>query len=182
MATTNADASLPSAKHSLADTGAAAVLAITLLVFVAPMEAWLRLAPASPMPAPGFELRMLAGGALLALILPLVQIYLQIRAFGGTTVRGNRVGFPDGEGAGGRVSRAHRNLIESLVPFAAAVLALQAFGHSDRATVAAAGLYLAARVVHAGTYAFGITVVRSAAFYAGLAATAIILFHLPLNA
>ena len=48
--------------------------------------------------------------------------------------------------------------------------------------MAAAGLYLAARVVHAGTYAFGITVVRSAAFYAGLAATAIILFHLPLNA
>ena len=39
-------------------------------------------------------------------------------------------------------------------------------------TAAAAVLYLAARLVHAGAYTLGITVIRSAAFYAGLLATA----------
>jgi len=164
--------------HPIADRGALAVLGLTLL-FVAPMQAWVAQARGTAPLHTGVELRMLAGAALLALVLPLVQIVLEIRAVGGPAIRGNRVGFPADTGAGGRVGRAHRNLIESLAPFAAAVLAAHALGVSTATTVAASVLYLVARLVHAASYAFGVTVLRSAAFYAGVVATFVILAQLP---
>lgn len=71
-------------------------------------------------------------------------------------------------------------MIESLIPFAIAVLAADASGVSTRWTVAASAMFHAARVVHATTYALGITVIRSAAFYAGLIATVILIAQLPL--
>lgn len=162
--------------HSLADAGALAVLALLGAVFVLPYRLWLALAPPMVFPA-HFEMRMLLWSALIALVLPLLQIVVQIRRFGGTAIRGNRVGFPEDDGPGGRIARAHRNMTESLLPFAAAAVAVDVFGVSSRATAAAAGLYLAARLVHAVTYIAGITVLRSAAFYAGVLATAILVFH-----
>ncbi len=168
------------APHKLADPGGTAVLLLTLGLFVAPTQLWRRLAPDTVPLSSHVELRVLGAAALLSLVLPLIQIYLQIRDFGGTAIRSNRVGFPAEAGAGGRVARAHRNLIESLVPFGAGVLATQAFGISNVQTVTAAILYLAARLVHALTYAFGITVLRSAAFYAGLTATVLLILQLPL--
>lgn len=123
---------------------------------------------------------MLLWSVLLALLLPLIQIYLQITRFGGAAVRGNRARFPASEGAAGRVARAHRNLIESLIPFAVAVLAAQVLSVSTRWTVAASAMFLAAHVVHAATYALGVTVIRTTAFYAGLIATVILIAQLPL--
>jgi len=166
-----APASTPTARpHSILDRGAAAVLLMVLGLFVAPEEAWVAWGPALANPA-STEARILVYGALLALALPALQIALHIRLVGGDLVRGNRDGLPALTGMVGRVRRAHANLVESLVPFAAVVLVARAEGVSNRATVAAAGMYLAARLVHATTYTFGLTVIRSAAFYAGLIAT-----------
>ncbi len=176
------DPPAPPRPHAVLDAGAHAVAVMTLALFVAPTALW-ALGTAGPGPgAPaGFEVRMLLWSALLSLLLPLVQIWLQIRRFGGAEVRGNRARLSADQGAAGRVARAHRNLIESLVPFAVAVLTAQAFGVSTRWTVAASGMFLAARVVHAISYALGVPVIRSAAFYAGVIATAIVAAQLMLT-
>ena len=155
------------------------MLGLTLGLFVLPVQLWLALAPRSVL-RDHVEARSLAAAALLALALPLVQIVLQVRELGGPAVRGNRVGFPAEAGAGGRIGRAHRNLVEGLVPFAAAVSAAQALGVSNAQTVGAAALFLVARLAHAISYAAGVTVLRSAAFYAGLIATTILALQLPL--
>jgi uncharacterized MAPEG superfamily protein len=127
----------------------------------------------------GFELLMLTGAALLTLLLSLLQVVVHIRAFGGAMVRGNRDDYPVASGPAARVGRAHANAVESLVPFAAIVLAAQTLGISNCGTVAGAALFLVARVVHAVSYSAGITVVRSAAFYAGIIGIALIAAQLP---
>ncbi len=166
-------ASMPlSRPGALLDRGAAAVLAIVLGLFLAPELAWIAWGPALPSSAwPAIETRALVASALLALLLPLVQIVVHIRLVGGDAIRGNRDAFPALPGAAGRIVRAHANLVESFAPFAAVVLVAHAAGASSRTTAAAAVLYFAARLVHASTYALGITVIRSAAFYSGVIAT-----------
>ena len=175
------DAPAPPRPHAFIDAGAAAVAIMTIGLFIAAMAFWaVEIAGPGSGASAGFEVRMLLWSVSLALLLPLLQIYLQITRFGGAAVRGNRARFPASEGAAGRVARAHRNLIESLIPFAVAVLAAHGFGISTRWTVAASAMFLAARVIHATTYALGVTVIRSAAFYAGLVATVILIASLPL--
>lgn len=70
-----------------------------------------------------------------------------------------------------RARRAHSNAVENLAVFAPLVLAAALTGVSTPATVAAAWLYLAARLVHYAVYAAGIPVVRTLAFAAGAGAT-----------
>ena len=60
-----------------------------------------------------------------------------------------------------RLRAAHLNAIENLVVFAALVLALQLRGISTSETVAAGTLYLWSRIVHAITYTFAISWVRT---------------------
>jgi uncharacterized MAPEG superfamily protein len=170
------------APHRLLDRGAAGVFLIAGLVFLAPAAAWIELPGPARGPMSGStELRVLVGSALLALVLPLAQIATHARVVGGPMIRGNRDDFPVLTGLAARIPRAHANLIESLVPFATVVLAGRAMGlASTRITVAASVVFLAARVVHAGSYAAGIVVLRSAAFYAGLIATLVLAAQLPL--
>jgi uncharacterized MAPEG superfamily protein len=159
-------------RHSLLDSGAVAVLTLLAFVFVAPATIWVLWGPSlGPRNPVTIEMRALLWSALLCLGLVLLQIAIHIRRFGGDMVRGNRDDFPRLKGVAARVVRAHANLIESLVPFAAAIWAIQSLAISNRITVAAAVVFLAARVVHAASYVLGVTVVRSAAFYAGLVAT-----------
>ncbi len=151
------------------------MLLVLFVGFIAPMLAWVRWGnPLDGLPRQAFELRLLLWTVLLSLLLPVLQVGRGIRRRGGAAVRGNRDWQPRPDGVLGRVSRAHANMVESLVPFVAAVLTAHAIGVSNRWTVAASTLYLAARVTHAVTYAMGITIVRSSAFYAGWIATATI--------
>jgi uncharacterized MAPEG superfamily protein len=69
-----------------------------------------------------------------------------------------------------RARRAHANAIENLAVFAPLVLIAALIGLSTPATVFAAKLYLAARLVHYVVYAAGIPVVRTLAFVAGVGA------------
>ena len=65
---------------------------------------------------------------------------------------------------------AHFNAIENLVIFAALVLAAQAAGISNSATVTACMIYVWARVVHFLTYTFRLPWVRTIAFTVGFLA------------
>ncbi len=63
-----------------------------------------------------------------------------------------------------RCHRSHMNLIETLVPFAALVLMLNASGKSDGTTATAAAIFFFARIAHAGFYTVGIPFLRTPAF------------------
>ena len=168
--------------HPLLDTGAIAVASVTTAM-VAPMVAWVRLTPADRAMTPyPFEVLSLVGVALLTVLISLVQIFVHIHAFGGSIVRGNRDRYPVADGFAARIGRAHSNAVESLLPFAIAIFAAHGLGVSNRWTVGASALFLAARTVHAITYAAGLTVVRSAAFYAGIISIFLIAAQLPWGA
>ena len=124
------------------------------------------------------ELWILVAATVLCLALPLVYMPLYARQAGPAAISGNREDAPTATGAAGRGSRAHRNLLENLLPFAIAILAAHAIGISDTLTLAGAWLFLAARVVHALAYIAGITGVRTLAYVAGLAGTILILTQL----
>ena len=84
------------------------------------------------------------------------------------------VGYPDNpkpqSAWARRMKAAHANAIENLVIFAALVLAAQAAGVSNNATVMACVVYFWARVVHFLAYTFRLLWVRTLAFTAGFLA------------
>ena len=124
------------------------------------------------------ELWILVAATMLCLALPLVYMPLYARQAGPAAISGNREDAPTATGAAGRGARAHRNLLENLLPFAIAILAAHAIGISDTLTLAGAWLFLAARVVHALAYIAGVTGVRTLAYVAGLAGTILIFTQL----
>jgi len=124
------------------------------------------------------ELWILVASALLCLALPMVYVPLYARQAGHAAVAGNREDAPAALGAAGRGARAHRNLLENLLPFAIAILAAREAGVSDTLTLAGAWLFLVARAVHAFAYIAGITGVRTLAYVAGLVGTVLIFTQL----
>ena len=77
------------------------------------------------------------------------------------TLVGNREHFPELTGWAGRAYRAHRNMIENLVLFAALVLAAVAAGRTDNLTLVGAQLFLWARVAYAIVYLIGLQWLRT---------------------
>jgi len=113
------------------------------------------------------ELFTLIATSLLTLVLPLIYGQLYSRQVGQAVILSNRENAPEPTGAAGRGLRAHRNLLENLPPFAALILTAHVMGVSNFYTVAAAYIFLAARLTHATTYLLGITGIRTAAYLAG---------------
>ncbi|MDR7009374.1 MAPEG family protein [Paraburkholderia strydomiana] len=124
------------------------------------------------------ELLALVGSGVLCLALPLIYVALYARQVGMPVVSGNREGAPEPTGIAGRGIRAHRNLLENLVPFAIVVLAARWIGVSNSITVAGAWLFLGARVVHVITYLAGIKGIRTLAYLASLVGTVLVLSQL----
>lgn len=120
------------------------------------------------------ELLTLLALAGLSLLLPFIYGTVYSAQVGVKQLTGNRDGIAEPEGAAGRGLRAHRNLTENLVPYAAVVLTAQAVGVSNTVTATAAIVFLVARVLHAAFYLLGIPVVRTAAYYTGVFATVVI--------
>lgn len=69
-----------------------------------------------------------------------------------------------------RGRRAHGNMIENLVPFGFLVLVGAVIGISTPTTAFAAKAYVAARLLHYVSFSFGIPVLRTLAFFGGVAA------------
>jgi uncharacterized MAPEG superfamily protein len=70
-----------------------------------------------------------------------------------------------------RIKRAHANAVENLVVFAALFLVAQTLGIKAEAIAAPCAIYFWARLIHFLSYAAGIVVVRTAAFFCGWIAT-----------
>ncbi|GBQ80920.1 hypothetical protein AA13595_0470 [Gluconacetobacter johannae DSM 13595] len=124
------------------------------------------------------ELWALLWAAILCLVLPALYAPLYSRQVGPAGMIGNREGLAEPTGAAGRGLRAHRNLIENLVPFAIAVLVARAAGISNGMTVLGAWLFLGARVVHAASYIAGIPGIRTLAWATGVIGTVLIVVQI----
>lgn len=127
------------------------------------------------------ELTTLLLATLLCLLLPAVYGPLTAAQVGSAALIGNREGMAEPSGAAGRGRRAHRNLLENLLPYAVVVLTAHALGVSNGVTVGAAIVFLAARLVHAASYIAGITTIRTLAYAAGLVATLTIMVQVMLR-
>lgn len=82
---------------------------------------------------------------------------------------GNREGFPVLAGWAGRASRAHANMIDNLVLFAALVFIGVVIGKSNQMTVLGAQLFFWGRFAYALLYIGGITWLRTGAWFVSIA-------------
>jgi len=73
-----------------------------------------------------------------------------------------------------RLDRALTNSVTAMALFAPAVLILGQIGAFDHTTLAAAQVFLIARILYVPSYALGLTGVRTAIWMAGFAATVIL--------
>jgi len=74
---------------------------------------------------------------------------------------GNREGLPPVTGWAGRAARAHRNMLESLVLFAALVLVAVVTDKTNATTLLGAQLFFWARLAYAGVYLAGLPWLRT---------------------
>ncbi len=81
-------------------------------------------------------------------------------------------------GVGARIVRAFANYMQTFPFFAAAVLAAHAAGRHGGLTTGGAALYFWARLVYVPLYAFGIPVLRTAAFLAAMVGIVLVLLAL----
>jgi uncharacterized MAPEG superfamily protein len=109
---------------------------------------------------------------LLSVILCFVQML--IAATGANTqvglpkLAGNREGLAEMVGWAGRARRAHLNMIENLVLFAALVLITAISGKANATTAMGAMIFFWARLAYAVIYPIGIPWLRTLAWFVGV--------------
>ena len=81
---------------------------------------------------------------------------------------GNRNETPVAPGWGGRANRAHRNMAESLLPFACLVLIAYSSGRMGELSALGAQIFLLSRLAYALLYIGGVKYLRSLAYFGGL--------------
>ena len=77
------------------------------------------------------------------------------------TLAGNRQNMPELTGWVGRMQRAHRNMIENLVLFAALVLIVVVAGKGNSITLMGAQVFFWSRLVYVFVYGVGIAWLRT---------------------
>ena len=124
------------------------------------------------------ELSLLVWSVLLAFVQLLVAVQGAMSQVGLMPLFGNREAMPEIAGWGGRAVRAHRNMLESLVLFAALVLTAALAGKTNDLTLAGAQLFFWARVAYAAIYVAGIPYLRTAAWAVSIVGLALIFLQL----
>ena len=126
------------------------------------------------------DLTMLVWTAGFAVVLPFAYIIgLTLIPNGFAWGLGNRSGPVDGElGWAQRARRAHVNLIENLLPFAALVLVAHVSGKANATTALGAQIFFWARLVYTAVYIAGWTPLRTAVFIVGQTGLFLILMAL----
>jgi uncharacterized MAPEG superfamily protein len=107
------------------------------------------------------ELKLLVWSTALALIQMLIAVLAAIAQAGVLPLVGNRENLPTFEGWAGRAQRAHRNMLESLIIFAALVLVAQFAGKTNVVTALGAQLFFWGRLAYAPVYVIGIPWLRT---------------------
>ena len=124
------------------------------------------------------ELRMLAWSTALAFLQMCSTAGLLTLTYGLKVSLGNRADLPAPEGALGRSIRAHRNMMESLAVFTAAVLLAHLAGRENSLTAIGSQLFFWSRVAYTAIYLAGVPYLRTGIWT--VAVTGILLVLIPL--
>ena len=124
------------------------------------------------------EMTLLLWTVLLAFVQMLVAVTGATMQVGLPLLAGNREGLAPCTGWAGRAARAHHNMLESLVLFAALVLIAVIAGKTNSTTLLGAQLFFWARLVYAVVYLAGIPWVRTAVWFVSVIGLALIFLQL----
>jgi uncharacterized MAPEG superfamily protein len=124
------------------------------------------------------ELALLAWAVLLTFVQMLLAVSGATLQVGLPALAGNREGLAPCTGWAGRAARAHHNMLESLVLFAALVLTAVVAGRTNGATLLGAQLFFWARLAYAVIYVAGIAWLRTAVWLVSVIGLAIIFLQL----
>jgi len=106
---------------------------------------------------------------LMSVVLTFVQVLIAAvaanQAVGLTALAGNRDDLPVLTGLAGRARRAHLNMIENMVLFAALVLIAAVAGKANATTAMGALVFFWARLAYAVIYLLGVPWLRTAAWF-----------------
>jgi uncharacterized MAPEG superfamily protein len=91
---------------------------------------------------------------------------------------GNREETPAVKGWGGRAKRAYVNMSESLLPFACLVLIAYSLDRTGELSALGAEVFLVSRLAYAVLYIAGVKVLRTLAYFGGLAGMVLIIVQL----
>jgi uncharacterized MAPEG superfamily protein len=124
------------------------------------------------------ELMWLLWAVALTVVQMLVAVTGATLQVGLPMLAGNREGMPPLTGWVGRAERAHWNMLESLVLFAALVLIAVLANKTNPATLLGAQIFFWARVGYALVYLAGIPWLRTLIWFVSMIGLAIIFFQL----
>lgn len=124
------------------------------------------------------ELTLLVWCVVLTIVQMLIAVQGAMNQVGLMTLVGNREGFPEIRGWGGRAARAHRNMLENLVLFAALVLAAVAAGKTGDMTLLGAQIFFWGRLAYAAIFLAGIPWLRTGAWTVSVVGLLLILWQL----
>src|SRR5919108_1701017 len=106
------------------------------------------------------ELALLVWAAVLTFVQMLIAVLGATAQVGLPALAGNREGLAPCTGWAGRAARAHHNMLENLVLFAALVLAAVVAGRTNATTLLGAQIFFWARLAYAVVYVAGIPWLR----------------------
>ena len=124
------------------------------------------------------DLKFLVWSVALTLLQMVVFAIAATQQCGLPMLAGNREDMPALTGIAGRAQRAHRNMLESLVLFAALVLVAQAAGKANAATALGAQLFFWARLAYALVYLAGVPWLRTGIWAVSVVGIVIIFLQL----
>jgi uncharacterized MAPEG superfamily protein len=124
------------------------------------------------------ELQLLIWSAILALVQMLIAVMAAQMQVGLPTLASNRDQMPALTGLAMRATRAHLNMLESLVIFAIFVLAAYATNRLNATTALGANLFFWARLAYAIVYIAGIPWIRTLIWGVSIAGALLVLSQL----
>ena len=124
------------------------------------------------------DLKYLLFSVILTFVQVVIAAALANQAVGLPTLAGNREGLGELPGMAGRAKRAHLNMIENLVLFAALVLIAAVGGKANAMTAMGAMIFFWARLGYAIVYLIGIPWLRTVLWFASVIGMAIIAWQL----
>jgi uncharacterized MAPEG superfamily protein len=124
------------------------------------------------------EMMLLAWAVVLTFVQMLVAATGATLQVGLPMLAGNREGLPPLTGWAGRSQRAHHNMLENLVLFAALVLVAVVSQKTNNMTLLGAQLFFWARLAYAAIYVAGIPWLRTAVWFVSVIGLILIFLQL----
>lgn len=124
------------------------------------------------------ELALLVWSVLLTFVQMLLAVAGATAQVGLPALAGNREGLAHCTGWAGRAARAHHNMLENLVLFAALVLTAVVAGRTNGATLLGAQMFFWARLAYAVIYVAGIPWLRTTVWVVSVIGLAMIFLQL----